>query len=202
MCIKTQSCFLWFYWFLFELTSYLFDKSSSPHFENLELFQQHQKQTLKDTCVDGVMQLTDDVCEQQGQGEREEWCRQSCALPVAAAVRLVEGKQWSGHTAARERPGRRRVHGSRCKRVALSRPWQQRRGTRSLLEQKLPVEDKYRGHLFIRSGFMLNTVTWHNNSFHIRQFKVTMVSDSSHKGLRNNGSQLHWGRKASNCSFC
>lgn len=124
VCIKTQLCFLWFYWFLFELTSQLFDKSSSPHFENFELLKQHLKQTLKDTRVDGVVQLTNDICEQQGQGEREEWCRQSCALPVAAAVRLVEGKQWSGHTAARERTGRRRVHGSRCKRVALSCPWQ------------------------------------------------------------------------------
>lgn len=89
-----------------------------------------------------VVQLTDDICEQQGQGEREEGGRQGCALPVAAAVRLVEGKQRSGHTAAWERPGRRGVHGSRCEGVALSRPWQQRRGTRALLEQKLPAEDK------------------------------------------------------------
>lgn len=133
----------------------LFDKSSSPHFKNFGLFQQHQKQPLKDACEDGVVQLTDDVCEQQGQGEREEWRRQGCALPVAAAVRLVEGKQWSGHTAARERPGRRRVHGSRCQGVALSRPWQQRRGTRSLLEQKLPVEDKCRGNCVYEVQFYI-----------------------------------------------
>lgn len=194
MCIKTQLCFLWFYWFLFELTSHLFDKSSSPHFENFELLKQHQKQTLKDTCVDGVVQLTNDICEQQGQGEREEWCWQSCALPVAAAVRLVEGKQWSGHTAARERTGRRRVHGSRCKRVALSCPWQQRRGTRSLLEQKLPVEDIYRGHF-----------VYYVQRDAIRSHTLTVVTYSSLKWQWwpwKQWVEFHRGRKASNCSFC
>ena len=66
--------------------------------------------------------LTDDVCEQQGQGESEERGRQGRTLPVAAAVRLVEGKQWSGHAAARERPGRRGVHGPRGQGVTLPRP--------------------------------------------------------------------------------
>lgn len=64
-------------------------------------------------------ELTNDVCEQQGQGEGEERRGQGCTLPVAAAMRLVEGKQWSGHAAARERPGRRRVHSSRRQGVTL-----------------------------------------------------------------------------------
>lgn len=89
-----------------------------------------------------VLELTDDICEQQGQGESEERCRQGCALPVAAAVGLVEGEQRSGHTAARERPGRRGVHRPRCQRVALPRPWQQSRWTRALLKQEVSVGGK------------------------------------------------------------
>lgn len=52
------------------------------------------------------VELTDDVGEQQGQGEREERGRQGRTLPVAASVGLVEGEQWSGHTAAGEGPRR------------------------------------------------------------------------------------------------
>lgn len=71
--------------------------------------------------------LTNDVCEQQGQRQREQRGGQGRALPVAAAVGLVEGKQWSGHAAAREGPRWRGVHRARCEGVTLARPGQQGR---------------------------------------------------------------------------
>ena len=86
--------------------------------------------------------LTDDVGEQQGQGEGEQGGRQRGALPVAAAVRLVEGEQRAGDAAAGERPRRRRVHGAGGQRVALPRPREQGRRTGALLEQEVPVGEE------------------------------------------------------------
>lgn len=146
LCVlKTLVEGFFLYWSLFELTRQSLDKSSNFlvsqaaclefWFFFLNIISGETKNILLCSCTwknkqpcmrDGycVLELTDDICEQQGQGESEEWCRQGCALPVAAAVGLVEGEQRSGHTAARERPGRRGVHRPRCQRVALPRPWQ------------------------------------------------------------------------------
>lgn len=88
------------------------------------------------------MPLTDDVCEQQGQREREQRGGQGRALPVAAAVGLVEGKQRSGHAAAGEGPRRRGVHRARCEGVTLARPRQQGRRTGALLEQEVSAGGK------------------------------------------------------------
>lgn len=148
--------FLGVYWFFFELTS--LDRTFSPNFKNIESLE-HKYNGRR------FAGLTDDVCEQQGQREREQWCRQGCALPVAAAVRLVEGKQWSGHAAAREWPRRRGVHGPRRQGVALCCPGQQCRGTGTLLEQKLPVEEKYKGNYVMKPHFTLNEATWHFSHF-------------------------------------
>lgn len=76
------------------------------------------------TNVNTCMQLTDDICEQEGEGESQERRRQGCTLPVAAAVGLVEGEQGSGHAAPGERPRRRGVHGPRRQGVTLTRPRQ------------------------------------------------------------------------------
>lgn len=146
--------FLGVYWFLLELTSHFLDRTFSPNFKNIvSLEHKYNRRRFAG--------LTDDVCEQQGQSEREQWCRQGGALPVAAAVRLVEGKQWSGHAAAREWARRRGVHGPRRQGVALRCPGQQRRGTGTLLEQKLPVEAKYKGNYVMKPHFTLNEATRH-----------------------------------------